>query len=45
MLAADVLENHDDVDKPEAKRARMECSTQDLTLKVRLALYFIIIMF
>lgn len=35
-IALDVLENHDDADKPERKRARMEGSNQDVTLKVRL---------
>ncbi|XP_017341283.1 protein BANP isoform X2 [Ictalurus punctatus] len=33
---ADVLENHDDADKPERKRARMEGSNQDVTLKAML---------
>ncbi|XP_060771018.1 protein BANP isoform X2 [Neoarius graeffei] len=33
---ADVLENHDDADKPERKRARMESSNQDVTLKAML---------
>ncbi|XP_053093054.1 protein BANP isoform X3 [Pangasianodon hypophthalmus] len=33
---ADVLENHDDADKPEPKRARMESSNQDVTLKAML---------
>ncbi|XP_027029097.1 protein BANP isoform X3 [Tachysurus fulvidraco] len=32
----DVLENHDDADKPERKRARMESSNQDVTLKAML---------
>lgn len=38
VIGLDVLENHDDADKPERKRARMESSNQDVTLKVRLAL-------
>ncbi|XP_053496827.1 protein BANP isoform X1 [Ictalurus furcatus] len=33
---ADVLENHDDADKPERKRARMEGGNQDVTLKAML---------
>ncbi|XP_058264343.1 protein BANP isoform X2 [Hemibagrus wyckioides] len=32
----DVLENHEDADKPERKRARMESSNQDVTLKAML---------
>ncbi|KAF5903898.1 protein BANP isoform X1, partial [Clarias magur] len=32
----DVLENHDDADKPERKRARMDGSNQDVTLKAML---------
>ncbi|KAM9496237.1 protein BANP isoform 2-T3 [Clarias gariepinus] len=32
----DVLENHDDADKPERKRARMDGSNQDMTLKALL---------
>lgn len=38
MIGLDVLENHEDADKPERKRARTESSNQDVTLKVRLAL-------
>lgn len=37
-IGLDVLENHGDGDKPERKRARMESSNQDVTLKVRSAL-------
>ncbi|XP_049330652.1 protein BANP isoform X2 [Astyanax mexicanus] len=33
---ADVLENHEEADKPERKRARMESSNQDATLKTML---------
>lgn len=39
-IGLDDLENHDDGDgeKPERKRARIESSNQDGTVKVRLAL-------